>query len=446
MNYLIVGFGKSGIGALKLLEKNNETSFVYDQNKTLIKKMQIAKIFSQKTTFLQKIDAKILKNINYIVLSPGIEPKKYEKLAQKFNIKIISELELGFMFCSCPVLAVTGTNGKTTTVNLLYEMLKQKEEKTFLVGNVGTSFCETLAKETAKLFVCEVSSFQLEHIEKFNPQIVGFLNIQDDHLCRYKTFESYFNAKKQIVKNFSTNNTLIVNYDDKKLLDFSRTLNAQKYYFSLEKLPKDLFGAYTIGEKIIFKLQNSEFELPLKNVPLLGRHNLYNVMCATLMAILCGLDFQTVCFGIQNFKIPQHRIEFVDNINGIKFYNDSKATNIHSVLNAINCFDEKILLLLGGKDKGENFDNLFKNLNKNVARIFVFGEAGRKILKSAKRCGFKNVEKFKHLIDAYKKINTQNIEEKIVLLSPACSSFDEFSSFEERGNYFKSLVKGRLNE
>lgn len=447
MNYLIVGLGESGKGAVKLLEDKNEKIFVFDENRKLCKKIKNAKIFSEKVEFLLKITNKTLKIIDYLVLSPGIESKKYEKISKKFNIKIIGELELAFLNYAGQLVAITGTNGKTTTVSLLFEMLKKIYPNTSVVGNVGNSFCLELSKNKLLDFaICEVSSFQLETIDKFKPNVVGFLNIRDDHLDRYKTFENYFNAKKNIFKNFSHLNVAVLNFDDERLLDFSKTLNCKKFYFSLSALPEKFFGAYLEDDKIVFRFEKENYVLDRKNIKLLGKHNLYNVMCSSIIALLYGLSFDILKNCLNEFCGLEHRVEFVKEIDGIKFYNDSKGTNIHSTQNAISCFEESVLLLLGGKDKKEDFSNLFKTLPKNVTKIISFGETKNKIFKCANKFGFKNIETAKNLKTAFEKIDTKSISEKVVLLSPACSSFDEFSCYEERGNYFKSLVKGRLDE
>ena len=441
-----MGLGRSGIGAIKLLMQKNEKVFAFDDNKKIVKEFENAKIFSNKVDFLKKINVKTTKNIDYIVLSPGICLTKYQRIAEKNNIKIIGELELAFQNCCSPVLAVTGTNGKTTTVNLLFEMIKKIDGNACMVGNVGNSFCEELSKKSIGTAVCEVSSFQLEHIEKFKPQMVGFLNIANDHLDRYKNFDEYFSAKKKIFTNFSTYSIAIFNFDDKKLFEFSKSLNCQKYYFSLKPLPRNLFGAFLDNENIVFRFQDNEFSFERKIVHFLGVHNLYNVMCASIMALLSGVKFESICETIKVFSLPEHRIEFVEKIDGVSFYDDSKGTNIHSTQNAISCFNQKTLLILGGKDKGENFDNLFQNLNQSVVRIFAFGETRNKIYKSAKKYSFQNIKKVKTLKDVFTQINTKEMEEKVVLFSPACSSFDQFSSYEARGNYFKSLVERLVND
>ncbi len=455
MKYLVVGLKKSGVGAIKLLLKNGEEVFAYDKDKEVVKnlfakncdeKFKKLNKNNEKFVILKKLSAKNIKNIDIVVLSPGVFSKKLDALFKKYNKKVISELDLASKFCKAPILAITGTNGKTTTVSLLFEMFKNVNKKTCLVGNVGISFCEKVFDGNMDLAICEASSFQLEKVESFSPQIVGFLNICDDHLDRYNSFDEYFKAKQNIFKNFTETNIAVFNYDDKRLFDFSKTICSRKYYFSLKTLPDDLFGAYVLDEQIVFKLCKSEFKLNLREISLLGEHNLCNVMCAGLMALLYGVTFENVKNAIKNFIPPKHRIEFVKKVDGVSFYDDSKGTNIASTLSAVNCFKEKILLMLGGEDKNENFNNLFSKLPKNVSRILCFGRTKRKILNSAKKCGFKNIIACKNMKDAFNFLNTKQMEESVVLLSPACSSFDQFSSYEERGNYFKSLVWGLKNE
>ena len=448
MNYLIIGLAKSGLGAIKLLEKNGEKIFAYDKNKNLFDDLKDQGILNENVKKITKISTKTLKNIDYIVLSPGVVFKRYEKIAKKLNIKIISELELGFMFFKGDVLTVTGTNGKTTTVNLLYKMIKQIQPMSELVGNVGNSFCDMISKKVGmNVAVCEASSFQLEKIDKYNSHIVGFLNIADDHLNRYKNFDEYFNAKLNVLKNMKNFDILVLNYDDKLLLEKTKQINFQKLYFSLERLPENLFGAYLNNEKIIIRLKNKIEEIHLSEICLKGNHNIYNIMCASLMALCFGVNICVIKEVLKNFKGLEHRVEFVDNICDIDFYNDSKATNIHSTLNALNSFaNKKVLLFLGGENKGEDFNKLFKNLPKNVTKIITFGKMGKKILKIAKSNKFFNISYTKSFKDIFKNINFKTLEENVVLLSPACSSFDEFKSFEERGNCFKLLVKDLKNE
>jgi len=448
MNYLVIGLAKSGLGAIKLLEKNKENIFAYDKNKNLFDELRNKNAISENVKNIKKISTKTLKNIDYIVISPGVVSKKYDRLSKKLNIKIISELELGFMFFDGDILTITGTNGKTTTVNLLFEMIKKVQPTCGLVGNVGNSFCEKIAlNPNMKVAACEASSFQLEKIEKFNSHIVGFLNIADDHLNRYKNFDEYFNAKLNIFKNMRNFDILVLNYDDKTILEKVQKMNFQKLYFSLSVLPENLFGAYLDNEKIIFKLKNKTEEISLTEISLKGKHNICNIMCSCLMALCYGVNISVIQEVLKNFKGLEHRIEFVDKIFGIDFYDDSKATNIHASIGAINSFDDKkVLLLLGGENKGEDFNKMFKNLPKNVTKIITFGKMGKKILKTAKKNDFLNINFIKSFKDIFKDIDLKTINEDVVLLSPACSSFDEFKSFEERGECFKLLVKGLKNE
>lgn len=443
MNYLVVGLKRSGVASCKLLDSAGQNVFVFDDNKVIAKELLNAKILPQKTQIIEKLCAKTLKNIDIIVLSPGYSTKKIQK-KNKLNIPIISEIELGFLNTQKDILAVTGTNGKTTTVNILNQMLKKQNIKTSLAGNVGIPFCETILEECQKVFVLELSSFQLENVKTFKPNIVGFLNIAKDHLDRYKTFEEYFLAKQKVFKNMTQKDVAVLNYDDKNLRKFSHNLMTQNYYFSLEKLPQNLYGAFKQDNNLIFNFKDKTETICLDKTELKGNHNISNLMCACLMAFLYGVTKTNIQSVVDEFCPLEHRLEFVIEKDGISYYNDSKATNIHSTLNDIKSFNENLVLLLGGSDKGENFDELFLALPTNVSKVVAYGKTGKKIMKSAKKCRFVNCFFAKNLEKAFFKAKDILTNEKIILLSPACASFDEFCGFEERGNFFKSLAKGEL--
>ncbi len=443
-NILVLGLAKSGVCACKILEKKDVNIFAYDKNKKLFDELKNAKILPEKAEKIKKLNAKNLKNINYVIISPGISENIVKNILPK-TAKIISEIELAFSQTKNPVLAVTGTNGKTTTVNLLSQMLKFDGKKNFLVGNVGTPFSEKVHEaKKGDVFVCEVSSFQLEHTKTFKPKVAGFLNIADDHLDRYKNFEDYFLAKQKLFQNMGEDDFAVINYDDEKLRNFAKNLKAKVFWFSLFNLPNDLQGAFFDGKQIVFNV-NGKKEI-LKFNKKTKSYNMANFLCAGLMAKLFGVNVLSIQNVVNNFKTLTHRIEFVGSKNGTKFFDDSKATNIHSTLFAVNSFKEKILLFLGGSDKKENFFNLFQKLPNNVSQIMTFGQTGKKIQKIAKKSGFLKVFFAKTLKQAFNLMKKIKKDEKIVLFSPACASFDEFNNFEERGDFFKGLVKDFLNE
>lgn len=445
MNYLVVGLGKSGISACELLVRNGDNVFAYDENHKKAKELLDLKILNEKVVLLKKLKTQFLKTINKIVISPGVPTKKFLAVANKFSIEIISELELGFNFCPSKILAITGTNGKTTTTKLLGNILKCDKQDVFVVGNVGTAITScVLEMKESSVAVCEVSNFQLENIKKFKPYIAAFLNIAPDHMDRYKCFDDYFNAKLRIFENMAKDDVAVLNYDDALLRFYTDDLICDKLYFSLNKLPKDVFGAYLDDNKICFNINEKEvFEIEVDRVKIRGNHNLQNIMCAGIMALKYGVKPQSLQKGIETFVGLEHRIEFVGKIGKTKFYNDSKATNINSTITAVNAFNEDITLLLGGSDKKENFAFLFSRLPKNVKKIVTFGKMAKKIYIHGINSGFNNIAMAENLEDAFNSV-CKNLSTEVVLLSPACASFDEFDNYEERGAYFKYLVKGLI--
>lgn len=444
MNYLVVGLARSGISACELLARKGEKVFAFDDDKKKVKELINLNILNQNVTVVPKLNKKVLTDIDKIILSPGVPKERILGIVKRYNILVESELELAFKNAPCDVLAITGTNGKTTTVNILGEILKQSKD-VFVVGNVGEAFSgKVLEMKKNSVAVCEVSSFQLENIKTFRPKIVGFLNIAPDHLDRYLTFEEYAKAKLKIFENMKKNDVAVLNFDDLVLKKFCDGLNIQKLYFSRQPLPEDVQGAFLQDDKIILKLGNKTEELCVKDVKLKGVHNIYNIMCASIMARKYGIDLQQIQLALQTFKGLKHRLEFVGEIGNIKFFNDSKATNIHSTLTAVNSFKENIVLLLGGSDKGENFAILFENLPTNVVKIVTFGKLSKKIFSHGVCANFKNIEKAENLEDAFNKAVSNLSGDEIVLFSPAGASFDEFANFEERGEFFEYLVKGLI--
>ncbi len=443
MNYLVLGLAKSGISSCNLLCEKGENVFAFDDDKKYVKEISNSGLVCSCVTIIKKLSKKVLKQIDKIVVSPGVKKDRYSQIASKYGIDVISELELGFQFCHCDVLAITGTNGKTTTTTLLGEMLKISKKDVFVVGNIGTAFCSEVQKmKNDSVAVCEASNFQLENIKTFKPKIVGFLNIAPDHLDRYKNFEEYFLAKLNIFKNFSQDDIAVLNFDDDLLRSGLENLNCKKIYFSLSKLPDLIDGAYLKKNEICF-VKNGKIEesVSLKDLKLVGNHNKLNVMCAVLIARGYGVSIADISKAISNFKGLEHRIEYVGCLGNVKFYNDSKATNIHSTLTAVNSFSEDIVLLLGGSDKGENFSVLFSKLPKNVVKIITFGACGKKIYTHGTSFGFKNISQEENLESAFD-FAVKNLNgNEVVLLSPATASFDEFKNYEERGAFFKYLVK-----
>jgi len=444
-NFLVIGLGLSGIGAVQFLSKQGKNIFVFDRDRKKVEDLIKGCIVPQNMTILRKITAKTLKNIECIVLSPGflISPK-LQKLIDKMEIEVKGELQLASENCSCDILAITGTNGKTTTTTLLGEMLKEGKKKAVLVGNIGNSFCGELEKITPKsVAVCEASSFQLEHAGTLHPKGVGFLNFSADHLDRYKYIDEYLQAKKHIFDNLNEEDIVALNYDDEVVRQLGVNLKSKVYYFTTrEKLPKDYLGAYIKDNTIYFDNGEEVKKISLEENKLLGKHNLYNILCASILALSYGIKKENIEKAIKKFHAPSHRLEFVDKIDDIIYIDDSKGTNTHASLFAVQSFSNPIILMLGGSDKGENFKYYFGQLPSNIKYIVTFGDMGKKLFKTAKAMGMNNVKYERFLEGAFFEAGQIADAGDVVLLSPACASFDEFANYEERGDYFKYLVKG----
>ena len=444
-NYLVYGLGRSGISVANFLIKNEENVFVYDDNNKLAQELKMGGLLNQNCEIIDKLCAKTLRIVHCIVLSPGVKlSKKLQKLVKEFNIEVIGEMAFASKFCTAPIYAVTGTNGKTTTVNILAHIFKVAKFNTHLVGNVGNPFSNEvdLIAPNDKV-VCEVSSFQLEYSQGFSPLAVGFLNIAPDHLDRYASFEEYFSAKKIILDRVQENGKIFLNYDDEKVRKLGE--NRQNVeYFSLTELPQEYNGVF-IRDNQIFRQKDSEaqFVANLDKIKLLGKHNLSNILCAVSLALFGGVLPSVIQKAINSAKPLKHRIQEVGEINGVKYYNDSKATNTNSTLVAVNSFENKnIWLLLGGSNKGESFVELIKQLPQNVVQIVAFGQMGKKIYKTALKQKFKNATLRKTLYTAFCYARENAKEGEIVLFSPACASFDEFDNYKQRGEYFCNLVLG----
>ena len=438
-NFLVIGLGKSGISVANYLNNHNKNVFAYDDDKQLAKELLLNKIVNEKTKILTKLSKKALFLIQCIILSPGIKlsPQRM-KLIKKLNIPIISELAFAQKISKGKTLAITGTNGKTTTVNFLNQILDYAKVNNFLLGNVGTPFSQELDNITSNdKVLLEVSSFQLEYAFDLKIPCTAFLNITPDHLDRYKNFDEYFQTKCKLL-DFTTQ-LMILNYDDPYLKNLQPNFkNIQ--YFSTQPLPKDYNGIY-LDQNFIHLQKNKKSKpiLDISNLALIGEHNIQNLMCAVLFALNEKIELSCLQSAINNLTLPKFRLEFVDSINGVDYYNDSKSTNSHSCLVATQCFKKPTWLLLGGSNKGEDFTNLIANLPSNIKTVVTFGQTGKKLFKLAKKFNLKTIN-FPHLINAFDYASANAKAGEIILLSPACASFDEFANYYDRGEFFNNLV------
>lgn len=429
MKVLIAGSGKSGRSAYDYLKSKGYDASFFNED-----------VLNSKIQLSETEKDRLFDGLSFIVVSPGVSlDLEVLKEAKRRQIKIIGELELGAVDTKGNIIAVTGTNGKTTTVSLINFILKDYENSVYLGGNIGvplTSFCERVKREAVVILEC--SSYQLETVKKFHAHIACILNFSVDHLKRHKTMEKYIWCKNKIVSNQTEDDFLVLNYDNELVMQNKPKTKAKIYYFSTKK---KVFGCYVKKSCIYFNdNENDEKLLSLKNIKLVGEHNLSNIL-ASVLAVYLLTQNKEILKNIYQFEGVPHRIEYVEKINNVAFYNDSKATNIDSTIVATRSFKNKVNLILGGSDKGYGFDELFKNLPRNVKNIAVFGEIKQKIAFFAKKHNFKNIYICGSLRSATELCFHKSKQNYIVLLSPASASFDCFSNYEERGNVFKKIIK-----
>ena len=376
---------------------------------------------------------------DYVIVSPGINLSKNIKIyLKKRNIALFGELEYSSSKIKNDIIAVTGTNGKTTTVSLIYYLLKAYSGGVLIGGNIGVPVASLIDKiKSDELLVLECSSFQLESVKTFRPHIAVVLNISEDHLNRHKTMAEYIRCKYKITKNQKSSDYLILNADDELIRKNPPKTKAQIFYFSSRS---KVIGVYLRNNYVYFyDGERDEKLVSISKIKLKGEHNISNIL-ASVLAVYLQTGNLSLLEGVSEFEGVSHRIEFVKKINGIEFYNDSKATNIASVLVACKSFTQNIFLILGGMDKGYDFDNLFKYLPNNVKYFAVFGECKEKIAFFARKYNYLNFSICDTLDQSVNVLYKKAQKGDIVLLSPACASFDQFSNYEERGDYFKKIV------
>tara|TARA_S200000501_G_C20867216_1_gene762495 strand:+ start:1888 stop:3255 length:1368 start_codon:yes stop_codon:yes gene_type:complete len=442
VNISILGAGRSGYAAAELIDTLGGNPFISEfKSKTDV---DLAKFNHE----LGGHSLNVL-DCDLMVISPGISDKiDIVKQAKLNDIPIVSEIELASWFTNSPILAITGSNGKTTTTMLLYQMCIEAGLNSEIVGNIGIPFShkvnnEIKGKINPEVYVMEVSSFQLEHIIHFSPKVSSIINLQPDHLDRYDNFQNYINAKINITKNIKESDFFIYNSDDEVLNKFFKNSSKNYIPFSLNMESRAPFNS---NDTKVYYYENN-IEIPLyyfDESKLVGSHNIQNILSAAIMAHSFKIPISSISKAILDFEPIPHRIEFSGNINGTAYYNDSKATNLDSVKVALNSFDRLIILILGGKNKGEiYFNNLVELNNEKVKKVICYGESGEYIFNQLDKINSK--EYFKDFSTAVKMAIKSSNEGDIVLLSPGCTSFDQFSNFEERGNMFKKIINDYLN-
>jgi UDP-N-acetylmuramoylalanine--D-glutamate ligase len=372
-----------------------------------------------------------------IVVSPGVDLNiEPVQKALKKGVRVISEIELAYRFIHVPIIAVTGTNGKTTTTLLIGEMLKEEGMRVGVGGNVGEPLILFADEgDQWEVLVAEISSFQLEVIEAFQPRFSVLLNITEDHLDRYARYEDYIEAKVRIFANQNSGDVAILNRDDPIVMKYGANVQARKVFFSLkEKLQE---GAYSNGRSILLRLGKEE-EYSLARTPLKGIHNVENMMAALTTARIFGCSKRAIETVLDRFEGLEHRLEFVREIKGVRFYNDSKGTNVGSVVKSLQSFSEPVILIAGGKDKNGDLSPLRELIQSRVKRLILMGEARERMKRELG--GLTDMAIAKDMGEAVRLAYQSAKKGEVVLLSPACSSFDMFKDYKERGKVFKEAV------
>jgi UDP-N-acetylmuramoylalanine--D-glutamate ligase len=438
---LVVGLGKSGVASALFLKSRGARVTVSDSKPASELRNEILLLLEHGITVETGGHGdRTFRGQDLIVLSPGV-PFDTPQLVQARNLgePVIGEIELAAQFLAGPIAAITGANGKTTTTALAGEIIAAGKFSTLVGGNIGTPAISLVDQAgPATWTVLEVSSFQLETIVEFRPRIAVILNITPDHLDRHKTFVNYVGAKARVFENQRADDFSILNADEPTTAGLSDRTRAQLFWFSRNKEVEK--GAFARGTHIYFRDGHSEREImPLAEVPLKGAHNLENVLAGVSIGILVGCQPEQIRQAVRNFKAVEHRLEFVAKVAGVDYYNDSKATNVDATIKALESFPANILLILGGKDKGSDYTVLTDLLRQRVKRVYTIGAAAAKIESQIQ--GAAEIEHAETLENAVRRASEAAVAGDVILLAPACASFDQFQNYEHRGRVFKETVQ-----
>jgi UDP-N-acetylmuramoylalanine--D-glutamate ligase len=443
---LVVGLGKSGVASALFLKAHGARVTVSDMKSGDELRNEIPALLDHGITVeTGGHGERTFRGQDLIVVSPGV-PVDAPLLAQARSLgeAVIGEIELAAQFLPGPIVAITGSNGKTTTTTLTGEILTAGGLPTLVGGNIGTpaiSLAERATRETT--IVLEVSSFQLETIQTFHPKVAVVLNVTPDHLDRHRTFEAYVDAKARIFENQRGDDFAVLNEDDPTCIAMAGRTRARVFWFSRQKEVKE--GAWVSDGNILFRdgtglLKEAQRAImQVSEIPLKGAHNLENVLAAVCAGALMGCAPEKIRQAVRDFKAVEHRLEFVATIRGVDYYNDSKATNVDATIKALESFPANIHLILGGKDKGSDYTVLNELLTQRVKRVYTIGAAAAKIESQIKGVEIVHAET---LENALRKANAVAEPGDVVLLAPACASFDQFKNYEQRGQVFKEIVRG----
>jgi UDP-N-acetylmuramoylalanine--D-glutamate ligase len=440
---LVLGSGESGVGSALLAKSKGLSVFVSDSS--LIEKNYKELLLKNDIQFEENGHEQANKlDVDYVIKSPGIpETAAIIKQLNHKQIQIISEIEFASKFTDATIIGVTGSNGKTTTTTIIYEILKSENTDVDIAGNIGISFASKVAASNTKNYVLELSSFQLDGIIDFHPHIAIMTNLSPDHLDRYNnSFENYINSKFNIIKNQSEKDYFIYDLEDVKIVEFIKNnihkIKSNLLPFSTTKTIDSV--TYLEDKNIISIINKNKIIMPTNNFPLIGNHNLKNAMAATTVANLLKIRKETIRKSLEHFQTVEHRLEHVLKINKVNYINDSKATNVNAAYYALDSMQSSTVWIVGGIDKGNKYEELFSLVNEKVKAIICLGKDNKKIFEN-----FENLVEYitevKSMSEAVKEAYSIAKSNDCVLLSPACASFDLFKNYEDRGEQFKAEVR-----
>ncbi|MDD5934371.1 MAG: UDP-N-acetylmuramoyl-L-alanine--D-glutamate ligase [Clostridiales bacterium] len=440
---LVVGAGKSGIAAFNLLDEKKAQTILFDSNANIDKKAieeQLNKGFCGKVVF-GELTEEIKKDLDYVVLSPGVPTDlAFVNELRDQGVPILGEIELAYQFSKGKIAAITGTNGKTTTTTLVGEIMKTYYESVFVVGNIGVPYTQ-MVEETKEnsVTVAEMSSFQLETVINFRPDVSAILNLTPDHLNRHHTMEAYVNAKLRITENQTASDYCILNYEDALLQEAAKHITTNIVWFSSSHILDQ--GLYLKGDDIVYNDGSCEkVIINIHELQIFGRHNYENVMAAIGVTMFMNVPVEDIRKALMAFKGVEHRIEYVTTKHGVKYYNDSKGTNPDAAIQAIKAMQTKTLLIAGGYDKDSEYDEWIKAFDGKVNYLVLLGQTREKIKVAAERLGVKNIVLVDSLKEAVDFCAEHANPGESVLLSPCCASWGMFKNYEERGCMFKDYV------
>lgn len=435
----VIGMGNSGLNAAILLKDMGADVRITESAGQASVKSNIKRLRQKKIPYETGGHTKeFISGSGLVVISPGVEDSSPAlRWANELSIPIVSEMELGYRYCKGKIIAITGTNGKTTVTTLIGKMLKDGGLNTIVCGNIGNSLCGEIGRiKNETWVVLEVSSFQLERIKDFKPHIAVILNITDDHMDRYLRFSDYFNEKLKIFKNQDEKDILILNRDAKELEGLKDAARSRVLYYS--RLLKTN-GAYLRGDDIIYNHRSEEIRIcAVKDIRLKGLHNVENVLVSSLAAMTVGVKPLSIKSTIKNFKGLSHRFETVDMINSVEYIDDSKGTTVDSTYRALQSCDRPVILIAGGKDKNSNYAVIKDLVRDKVRCLILIGEASQRIKEALE--GVVDIREASTMNEAVELAGKLAQDNYMVLLSPMCSSFDMFKDYKERGKVFKKAV------